>query len=98
AAAAFQLRADAFLEYSGRMERVLNAAGQDVAGFTLMITILAESGRVAEAAAWLRMDNNRHGRLQLSPLVRQRQCGQIETRSQIGSRLATGHAALRQFV
>ncbi len=72
AAAAFQLRADAFLEYSGRMERVLNAAGQDVAGFTLMITILAESGRVAEAAAWLRMDNNRHGRLQLSPLVRQR--------------------------
>ncbi len=71
AAAAFQQRADAFLEYSGRMERVLNAAGQDVAGFTRMITILAESGRVAEAAAWLRMDNNRHGQLQLSPLVRQ---------------------------
>lgn len=72
AAAAFQQRAEAFLEYSGRMERVLNAAGQDVAGFSLMITILAESGRVAEAAAWLRMDNNRHGQLQLGPLVRQR--------------------------
>ena len=72
AAAAFQQRADAFLEYSGRMERVLNAAGQDVAGFTLMVTILAESGRVAEAAAWLRMDNHRHGQLQLSPLVQQR--------------------------
>ena len=72
AAAAFQQRAAAFLEYSERMERVLNAAGQDVPGFTRMITILAEAGRVAEAAAWLRMDNNRHGSLELQPLVRQR--------------------------
>ncbi|MFM7164613.1 MAG: FG-GAP-like repeat-containing protein [Planctomycetaceae bacterium] len=81
AATAFQQRADAFLEYSGRMERVLNAAGQDVAGFTLMVSILAESGRVAEAAAWLRMDNNRHGQLQLSPLVQQR-LSELPPRSQ----------------
>ncbi|MFO0977945.1 MAG: FG-GAP-like repeat-containing protein [Planctomycetaceae bacterium] len=53
-------------DFSRTMERVLNASGKDNSGFTLMIEILAEQGRLREAHNWLRLDNNRHGSLVLS--------------------------------
>ncbi len=65
-AAILQRRADSMLRYAELMERVMNRAGSDTAGFTELLRILIESGRTAEAAAWVRMDDNRHGTSQLS--------------------------------
>lgn len=67
AAAVLQNRADRMLRYSELMERVLNRAGADAAGFSELLEILVESGRPAEAAAWVKMDNNRHGLDTLNP-------------------------------
>lgn len=64
--ALLQRRADSMLRYAELMERVMNRAGSDIAGFAELLRILLDSGRTAEAAAWVRMDNDRHGRSQLS--------------------------------
>lgn len=71
AAAAFQSQADRILDFSLRIERVLNAGGQDPEGFAAMIRFLVESGRLPEAIAWIRMDANRHGELNLPTAIRE---------------------------
>ena len=72
AAEAFRIHAERIQDFSLRIERVLNAGGKDPAGFAVMIQFLVDSGRLPEAVAWIRMDANRHGNLNLPPEIQKK--------------------------
>lgn len=72
AAEAFRTQAERIQDFSLRIERVLNAGGRDPAGFAVMIRFLVDSGRYPEAVAWIRMDANRHGNLDLAPEIQEK--------------------------